>query len=604
MNWSPLFSNAVLIVKRFKQRNLSAFWVNLIVFSGIIAIYSFVCSLLLPPSINSLFSSMLWKIIFPFVILFILGFATWKIITRRMAFTLEKRFESFKPADFVLILIPMAPITQYIFSNQETLTLFNSLVIFLLFALLIIVFGIAVPVLLSRVASKMIATTAAISFLSTMMIMAYVSASRGWDRQGVIGFQLLVMLIFIIILSLRKLIPEKIFSLAVIVFFTVNTISGAFLVKTSNEKSTSDTNNNFNVNSVLEGKKTKRNNDILLVIFESYADYETLKHYGYDNCEHLQFLDNNGFRVYHGIYSLGAPTEQSLSKLFNIDRDVYRHKKYLTGGGAVQSLLRKQGYKINCVFHSSWYLRGLPLNQIECDNCFPLPRGIMDSKVLVKAVLMGEFTDTVSFEDVQYKSFLKRKQTALRKNSSYPSMLYSHSCYPGHGPSGLGLDLDDQSKERSGYLDRINNANAEMRQNVGEIIKNNPDAIVIFAGDHGPFMTKTGYGLSRDRGGYKAEDLDRYDIQDRFGMFLAIRWPEKKYALQYKIKIFQDVFPAVLSFLYDDDSLFDTLRLKRVTKDNHRTLGVYVEDGIIHGGKDAGQKLFITDDLEFKYDKK
>ena len=108
-------------------------------------------------------------------------------------------------------------------------------------------------------------------------------------------------------------------------------------------------------------------------------------------------------------------------------------------------------------------------------------------------------------------------------------------------------------------------------------------------------MTKTGYGLSRGRGNFKASDLDRYDIQDRFGMFLAIRWPEKTAAEKYDIKILQDVFPAVFSYLYDDNSIFDALRLKRMTKDNHRTLGVYVEDGIIHGGKDDGQKLFILE---------
>ena len=110
-------------------------------------------------------------------------------------------------------------------------------------------------------------------------------------------------------------------------------------------------------------------------------------------------------------------------------------------------------------------------------------------------------------------------------------------------------------------------------------------------------MTKTGYGVSKGRGGYKASDLDRYDIQDRFGMFLAIKWPEENLSKKYDIKILQDVFPAVLSYLYEDDSLFDTLRMKRMTKDNHRTLGVYVEDGMIHGGKDDGQKLFLSEDV-------
>jgi hypothetical protein len=79
-------------------------------------------------------------------------------------------------------------------------------------------------------------------------------------------------------------------------------------------------------------------------------------------------------------------------------------------------------------------------------------------------------------------------------------------------------------------------------------------------------------------------------------MFLAIKWPDKKIAEQFDIKIFQDVFPAVFSYLYDDASLFETLRIKRTTNTNHRTLGVYVEDGIIHGGKNDGEKLFIMDD--------
>ena len=592
MSGFSIFNRLDLMLKRMMQRNLSGFWMNAFVFSGIIALYSFICQIALPSSINSVFASFIFKISVIATLFFLLSYIVWKIISRRMAFALEKSFEKFSFSDFALILIPMTPIAQYILSNQESLTVLNSMIIFLIFAIAISILGIVIPVLLSKMASKHLIVTASISFLSTLMIMAYVSASRGWDRKGDIGIQLLVMLIFVIVLSLRKLIPSKITVLAVAAFFAANTISGVFSKKPSEESG--ETNTKFQVSTLLQNKEIKRKNDVLLIIFESYADYETLKHYGYDNAEQLKFLNDSGFNVYKGIYSLGAPTEQSLSKLFNIDREVYRHKRYLAGGGAVQALLRKQGYKIHSVYHSSWYLRGLPISQIESDYCFPMPQGVMDSKVLVKAVLMGEFTDTVSFEDVKYESFLEEKNKAIGKNSADPVMLYSHSCYPGHGPSGQGLTEEDQSKERSGYLGRIINANEEMRLNVEEIIKKNPDAIVIFAGDHGPFMTKTGYGLSRGRGNFKASDLDRYDIQDRFGMFLAIRWPEKA-ANQYDIKIFQDVFPAVLSYLYDDKSVFDALRLKRITKDNHRTLGVYVEDGIIHGGKDDWQKLFILE---------
>ena len=579
-----------LMIKRLKQRDFSELWQNYMVFSGIIALYSLLSAFLIPQSINSVFSSLVWKISVPLTVFLIAGFLVRIKKTGRPAFSFIKKIETLSVSDFVMILIPMTPVTQYIISNQESLTLLNSFAVFILFLLLVIFFGIIVPLLLSKIASKETSLTSAIGFISTLFIMAHVSASRGWDGKGEIGFQAAVLLVFFIVLSMRKLIPVRLASIVIIVFFAANTVSGVLSNKSSGGESGPD--GKFNVTLTLENREIKRKNDVLLIIFESYADYETLLHYGYDNSTQIRFLKDSGFNVYKGIYSLGAPTEQSLSKLFNIDREVYRHKKYLAGCGAVQSLLRKQGYEIKSVFHSSWYLRGLPLSQIGSDYCFPLPQGVMDSKVLVKAVLMGEFTDAVSFDDVEYESFLEEKKKAITGGGTSSVMLYSHSCYPGHGPSGQGLSEEDQSRERSGYLDRINNANEEMRLNVEEISKNNPDAIIIFAGDHGPFMTKTGYGLSRGRGDFKAGDLDRYDVQDRFGMFLAIKWPETKFTDRYDIRILQDVFPAVLSYLYDDDSLFDKLRLKRKTKDNHRTLGVYVEDGVIRGGKDDGQKLF------------
>jgi len=237
------------------------------------------------------------------------------------------------------------------------------------------------------------------------------------------------------------------------------------------------------------------------------------------------------------------------------------------------------------------------MNQIRYDYSFPASSGSMDSEVLLRAIFKGEFSDAVSFEGIDYNSYLEQKKKVIGKIFKEPAFMYSQSSYPGHSPSGKGMSLKEQPKQLSNYLSNIKKANIEMRLDVEEIIKNNPDAIVIFAGDHGPFLTKTGYGVSKGRGSYKASDLDRYDIQDRFGMFLAIKWPEENLTKKYDIKILQDVFPAVLSYLYEDDSLFDTLRMKRMTKDNHRTLGIYVEDGIIHGGKDDGQKLFLSEDV-------
>jgi len=491
----------------------------------------------------------------------------------------------------------MTPVTQYILSNQDSVTAKGTVILFAVFIVLIAVCGVVIPVCLSKIASKKVSMTAAIAFLSMIFNMVSLSSMNNWSIKGVFSIQLGIMLLIIIICSLIRFIPVRSSILAMTVFFVVSAVTS--IMSNDAEKSLESKPGEvkeFKVTSVLEGKSIKRKNDVFLIIFEAYADNETLKYFGYDNEAHADYLESNGFNVYRGIYSLGAPTEQALSKLFNIDRDVYRHKKYLTGGGAVQVLFHNQGYKTYGIFDNNWNLRGLSLDQICYDYSYPASSYSMDSDVLLRAIFKGEFSDAVSFEGTDYNSYLKHKIKVVGKVLKDPAFMYSHSSYPGHSPSN-GMSLEERPKHLSSYLSRIKKANNEMRLDVEEIIKNNPDAIVIFAGDHGPFLTKTGYGVSKGRGGYKASDLDRYDIQDRFGMFLAIKWPEENLSKKYDIKILQDVFPAVLSYLYEDDSLFDTLRMKRMTKDNHRTLGVYVEDGMIHGGKDDGQKLFLSEDV-------
>jgi len=580
-------------MKRFMLKDLSGFFMTAIVSISLLFVYSLLCALILPKGVNAVFTAFLWKVFLGILFLLAASFSGWLFLQRKMSFQYKKKSESFQAEEFVLLLIPMTPVMQYILSNQNSLTIISSSLIFLFFGLVMAMIGIAVPVLLSGFASKSITITVSMSFLCLLMTMAALSVANEWVEKGFIPVQMAVFAGIILIFSLRNVLPGKIFNLAVIVFFAVNTMTGA-LFKESSEGMPAQI-KNLPVVSTLDGIKIKKNNDILLIVYEGYANSETMKHYGYDNDGQSEFLKANGFHVYNGTYSLGAPTEQSLSKTFNVDRDINEHKKFLAGGGAVHFLLSQQGYKTYGVFDDNWNLRGLPIDQIKYDFTFPQSSGVMDAKVLINAIPTGEFSDTVSFEGVDFLSYLKNKHKVMSKENTSPAFMYSHSSNPGHGPSGKGMSLDQRDARIKNYLDGLVRANDEMKQDVNVIIKNNPDAIVIIAGDHGPFLTKTGYGLSKGRGDYKAEDIDRYDLQDRFGMFLAIKWPEKQYAEKYNIKIFQDIFPAVFSYLYDDDTIFNKTRIERMTKENFRTLGVYVKDGVIYGGKDNGQKLFLIE---------
>ncbi len=594
---------SIINFKKYKGKDLTAFFIGSIFFISILLVYSLIIAHSLRRGINAEFTLYLSKVLKYVLVVLVSVFLCYLFFVKKMAFSYRKRFESFELKDFVFILIPLTPVMQYILSNQGSLTVLSSFLVFVFFVLIALVFGIAIPVLLSKFAFKQVLITAAISFITLITAMASIAEANAWTQKGQAAVQMTVLVVIILALSARKFIPEKLFILAVLVLFSVNTMSGFLIKDTSDkgntgslEKSNPDNIKKFPVTSALEGKKIKRHNDVLLIVFEAYADFETIKHYGFDNSEQMALLEDKGFHVYHGTYSIGAPTTPSLAKVFNIDSDISEHKQSLAGGSAVHDLLEKQGYKTYGVFDNAWNLRGLPVEDIRYYNTFPPTSEAMDSWVLAKAILTGEFSDMVSFEGIDLDSYLEHKRKVIKREYASPVFMYSHSNFPSHRPSRIfkmNKGKDDANVKE--YIEKLHLANSEMNEDIEVIVKNNPEAVVVIAGDHGPFLTKTGYGVHQGRGNFTSEDIDRYDVQDRFGSFLAIRWPEKEYAKKYDIKIFQDIFPAIFSYLYDDETLFNKLRIERKTKGNSLTLGVYVEDGVVVGGKDDGEKLFIME---------
>ncbi len=112
---------------------------------------------------------------------------------------------------------------------------------------------------------------------------------------------------------------------------------------------------------------------------------------------------------------------------------------------------------------------------------------------------------------------------------------------------------------------------------------------MILAGDHGPYLTKNCTGTSSH---YDASDINRLDVQDRFGTFLAIRWPTDDFAEYDNITVLQDIFPVVFAYLYDD-SQFLTAKVESETLSPWRISGVSVSNGILRGGVNDGEPLFL-----------
>ena len=93
---------------------------------------------------------------------------------------------------------------------------------------------------------------------------------------------------------------------------------------------------------------------------------------------------------------------------------------------------------------------------------------------------------------------------------------------------------------------------------------------------------------------YDISEINRLDLQDRFGTFLAIRWPTGDPDEYDDIIVLQDLFPAVFAYMFEDPGLLES-KIKPVTLDNKLVSGAGIADGLIEGGVDNGEPLFLEE---------
>jgi hypothetical protein len=328
----------------------------------------------------------------------------------------------------------------------------------------------------------------------------------------------------------------------------------------------------------VEGRLPAITPSVYLLIYDAYVTNETMLGYGIDNSAQEDFLVESGFTLYPHTYSVYDTTLGTMSRVLNASTDYYGSKRRaVSGDGVVQNIFQSYGYQTYGLFPMDYFFReGTSSYDLSVPDFKASPVNL-----LPKAILMGEFRFDVGFDDISREEFVESKQTIFEDFPVDPVFIYMHSNLPSHSQNS-GVCRPDETEL---YAERLANANLEMRQDINIILKNDPGAIVIVAGDHGAFLTENCYRFED----YDVSEITRLDIQDRVGTFLAIRWPGQGFESYDEITVLQDVFPAVFAYLFSDTSILES-KIDPISF----APGISVKNGIIVGGIDDGEPLFLS----------
>jgi len=535
-----------------------------------------------PHSVNSVFSFVFVWVSIALILVFLL--AHW---LARFTVTAVKHDVPAHVADvsgyLLVAMLPMASIAQYLIANREIIGVVDLIVILTIFLIISVGLVVIIPWLLGRYSSPRLLVSVAHAYVFTVFNMATISSSQSWYGEGNIFIQLTFFAIVLIVTWFLLRLNDKRDLTFVVVVFVVGYLALAFMTENSGPVSEpvveAAAENRLAV--AVEGKQPRSTPNIYLLVYDAYVPNEIMLSYGIDNSDQEKFLAEQGFTLYPHAYSVAASSLATMNRVLNIS-NTSRQSLGVNGDGTVQHFLRSLDYRTAGLFKTNYFFR---FNGPLYDYYTPHNIAFPVHQSLIARILMGEFRFDIDLAAIEHTEYVQAKREVFANPGEDPLFVYTHSLVPGHSQDS-GACLPDETQL---FEEKLRRANSEMRQDVETLIASDPDSIIIVAGDHGPYLTKNCYRLTH----YSASEIDRLDIQDRFGTFLAIRWPEEDYSQYGRITVLQDVFPAVFAWMYRDEALLD-LRIEPVTIDGYLPEGVYVRDGVIVGGPDDGQPLFLS----------
>ena len=259
---------------------------------------------------------------------------------------------------------------------------------------------------------------------------------------------------------------------------------------------------------IIPGASAEKPN-VYHIILDEYTDNEILtKKFGYNNEKFLKFLNNNGFYMHDKLFSTFGSTVKELNVILNMEYPKklrWMSEDYESlNNNKVMSIFSNQDYS---VIETNSMMRWKNFSDVDTKLCY-------DTNFI-----NSEFLDQVLGKSI-IRYFLEKYQQDTRRDTvrctfdvlneitlktDGPKYVFSHVYVPHppflFGPNGENVIPDRreisglQSWENpQGYVNQLIYATNEITVVIKNIVKNDPNAIVIVQGDTG---TLTGADISK-----------------------------------------------------------------------------------------------------------
>lgn len=290
----------------------------------------------------------------------------------------------------------------------------------------------------------------------------------------------------------------------------------------------------------------ERKPNIYLFFCESYQNLKTVKEvFGYDSSSFIKQLSSLGMVVYENIYSNSSYTVGSLRDLTTMsykfstvgNLDAFSSEREIFGGGKGNLLfktLKDNGYETTFLINGSsgfFTRKGIYLDNTDYqpNTLLLLLTPLLDSNHYFERVASIFIKQDRPHHDMDA---LKMLQTYL-ENAEKPQFYVHYLLTAFHTPSdgSYNYKMKESWTKNSGYSEQIKKANQTVLEISQYLRQKDPESIIIFIGDHGPWRIRDfPYDLENKslNKAKLAEINETYQsvIDDYFHVFSAIYYPK------------------------------------------------------------------------------